>query len=885
MGNSSDEQSVRIIQTTDAYLENVSLVWLDAQLDTTHDCIEAKKRLLAIVNTFQTFIDVDKCITLLTTNPLNQQFCVVVSGAFSSQLISSIVHLPQVITIAIYCFRALKYTSEQNQNQDKLLGIFVDLNSILTALGKCITAYLSSLSTVSTLTVSTNGSSLKYLSKENAIFVWFHLLFHAQCRLPHTTEARIAMVDECKRLYSDNEVQLDQINEFAATYTPEQAVRWYTRDSFLYRIVNRALRTQNIDTIFIFYPFIGDLHDQLVSLHREFLELGAPTFLNVYRGQHIHVDELRKITNNIDGLLSMNSFFSTSFDRALSRVLAQQNTGLESILYEITIDTDVPAAPFSNVGEHSYFPGEQEIIFSVDAVFRVQSACQEIDEYGNVWIVKLRLIDERTEQQLTDLLDYFKHDIDERCSLLTLAELLAEIGDYEGSKKFIKRIRTDFSTDDPELLDLFDVDANKIEIAISLLEKKLTTYESTKAPCMPAGDMLKSKTLSNAAITQCDIGNYDQATLLFCHAIGLDKVSPSLDKRRVLSSWINIGSIIYKKGDIMKALEIYQKVLDVFEGVQVPATHPMLADIHDRIGISNERLGNVREAISHYDKSHAIRLVSLPAGHSSLARSHSNLGRMHRANSNYSVANHHFQSALAIDERPESRTDPIDLFNTLTGLANISRRQGKSNESLQYLERATSLVISDNHPDMAQIHQLMGTLQCDLGNFDKAHAAFQQAIVISRKSNNDLELAEILVDFGRVQCRMDKIEQALDSFRRAYIIREKFLPESEPTVAEVHYEIGSTYFKTNRPRKALCHFSRCLELEEKSLPENHVDLAQSNNSIAAVLHSMGLYDEALVFAEKALQIVLLTLDVADPLVILYQTNLTSLKEILSHRHH
>ncbi|CAM4983750.1 unnamed protein product [Rotaria socialis] len=771
MANSSDEQSVRIIQTTDAYLENVCLVWLDVQSDTTHDCIEAKTRLLSIVDTFQTFIDVDKCITLLTTNPLNQQFCVIVSGVFSAQLISSIVHLPQFITIAIYCFSALKYTSEQYQNQDKLLGIFVDLDSILTALGKCVAAYLSSLPTVSTLTVSTNGSSLKYLSKENAIFVWFHLLFHAQCRLPRTTEARIGMIDEWKRLYSDNEVQLDQINEFSATYTPEQAVRWCTCDSFFYRIVNRALRTQTIDTIFIFYPFIGDLHDERVSLHREFLELGAPNFLNVYRGQHIHADGLRKITNNICGLLSMNSFFSTSFDRALSRVLAQQNTGLESILYEITIDTDVPAVLFSNVGEHSYLPGEQEFIFSVVAVFRVESACQEIDEYGNVWIVKLRLIDERTEQQLTDLLDYFKHDIGERGSLLTLAELLAEIGDYEGSKKLIKRIRTGFSTDDPELLDLFDVDENKIEIAISLLEKKLTTYESTKAPCMPAGDMLKAKILSNAAITQCDIGNYDQATLLFCRAIGLGKASPSLDKRRILSSLINIGSLIYKKGDIMKALEIYQKALDAFEGVQVPATHPMLADIHDRIGISNERLGNAREAISHYEKSHAIRLLSLPAGHSSLARSHSNSCRIHRANSNYPVAHHHFKSALAIEERPESRTDPIDLFNTLTGLANISRRQGKSNESLQYLERATSLVISDNHPDMAQIHQLMGALQCDLGNFDKAHAAFQQAIVISRKSNNDLELAEILVDFGRVQCRMDKIEQAIDSFRRAYVIR------------------------------------------------------------------------------------------------------------------
>ena len=85
------------------------------------------------------------------------------------------------------------------------------------------------------------------------------------------------MVEECDRQYDDDIIEQKKIEEFRFSYQPDQAVKWHTRDSFVYRLINRALRVQDIDQILIFYPFTAELHDQLRILHGEFLELGPPT--------------------------------------------------------------------------------------------------------------------------------------------------------------------------------------------------------------------------------------------------------------------------------------------------------------------------------------------------------------------------------------------------------------------------------------------------------------------------------------------------------------------------------------------------------------------------------------------------------------------------------
>ncbi len=124
------------------------------------------------------------------------------------------------------------------------------------------------------------------------------------------------MVDKCRLDYVNNKIEEKKINDFANDYTPKSAVAWYTRDSFLYRLLNEALRTENIDDIFKYRFFIADLYQQLNELHTDCIQkrsvYNENVILTVYRGQSMYAMELKKIQDNIGGFISINTFFSTT---------------------------------------------------------------------------------------------------------------------------------------------------------------------------------------------------------------------------------------------------------------------------------------------------------------------------------------------------------------------------------------------------------------------------------------------------------------------------------------------------------------------------------------------------------------------------------------------
>ena len=63
--------------------------------------------------------------------------------------------------------------------------------------------------------------------------------------------AKKDFLSNCRSMYGDNSVQLQTIDRFAEEYQNfEQAIDWYTRDSFVYRLINQAVRSQNPDTIY-----------------------------------------------------------------------------------------------------------------------------------------------------------------------------------------------------------------------------------------------------------------------------------------------------------------------------------------------------------------------------------------------------------------------------------------------------------------------------------------------------------------------------------------------------------------------------------------------------------------------------------------------------------
>ncbi|CAF5167788.1 unnamed protein product, partial [Rotaria magnacalcarata] len=116
------------------------------------------------------------------------------------------------------------------------------------------------------------------------------------------------LINLCQKFYENNPKELSLVREFEQNYSSNQAVWWYTRDSFVYRLLNKALRVQNIDLLFLFRFFIRDIEVQLKQYR-------CSSLVRVYRGQLMSTDELDQLKMSLGEYISVNSFFSTSLNR------------------------------------------------------------------------------------------------------------------------------------------------------------------------------------------------------------------------------------------------------------------------------------------------------------------------------------------------------------------------------------------------------------------------------------------------------------------------------------------------------------------------------------------------------------------------------------------
>jgi len=84
--------------------------------------------------------------------------------------------------------------------------------------------------------------------------------------MPITEKAKIEMLNVSHRHDKNNVIELERINELEKTYTADKTIFWYTRDLFLYPLLNKAFLIDDIDIIFQFRLIIIDLFQQLTNL-------------------------------------------------------------------------------------------------------------------------------------------------------------------------------------------------------------------------------------------------------------------------------------------------------------------------------------------------------------------------------------------------------------------------------------------------------------------------------------------------------------------------------------------------------------------------------------------------------------------------------------------
>ncbi len=284
----------------------------------------------------------------------------------------------------------------------------------------------------------------------NGKFIYFQLLVDCIRRIKPNQNDKDELISLYKEEYSGNSIELRNICEFENNYSSEKALWWYTRESFFYKTLNKALRTQNIHMIYLLRSYINDIYYQLEKNQ-------SNSQLKVYRFQLISKDEFNHLLKNFDQFISINSFFSTSIQRDVATFymgnqFIQQNH-FQRVLFEIDALPYLNSKkPFANISLQGEFYNEFEVLFTPGSIFRLENIYLSDDQ---LWIIHLTSCNE-DEHHLKSVFNQMKqqNEIGET-DLRILAKFLTKMGKFDLAEYYYHRLINQISSDDPSLITLY----------------------------------------------------------------------------------------------------------------------------------------------------------------------------------------------------------------------------------------------------------------------------------------------------------------------------------------------------------------------------------------------------------------------------------------------
>jgi tetratricopeptide (TPR) repeat protein len=838
-------------------IQNFRLVWLTPYIDKSSvdfcDCITSLRR---VVNDTNIFTDVDECVNFLSEITDEKVFMILADALGECILVPLIYDMSQLDSIFVLCEDESRH-ERWKKNWPKIKGVFTEIGSICHSLEKAARRCDQNTISVSFLPIS--GATSESLDQLDQSFMYTQILKEILLEISHDEQFIKEFTAYCRRQYDDNDAELDNINTFEREYHLRSPIWWYTYTSFLYPTLNRALRTQEIETIIKMGFFIHDLHQQIEKLHSDQFGGQSRQALTAYRGQGLSKEDFEKLLKTKGGLMSFNNFLSTSKDRAVSFAFAdsnRDNLDLIGILFQINIDTSISTTPFALINEFSYYETEQELLFSTHTVFRI-GEIEQLDQSNRLWQVELKLTSDN-DLLLGALTERIRKETKGLSGWDRLGQLLVSLGHFEKAEEVYSALLDQKISNDAEKahyyhqLGVIKYSKGDYVMAMSHYEKSLEIQET-----LPQNHFDLTASYSNIGSVHVTMGECSQALSFYEKALQIRQNTLPSNHPDIATSYNNIALVYVNMGEYGKALSFYEKSLEMRQKT-LPSNHPDLAASYCNIGWVYGTMSEYSKALSYHEKALEIEQKTLPSNHPSLATSFSNIGSLYLNMGEYLKALSFYERNIEIRQKMLPSDHP-DLATSYNNIGLVYDNMGEYSKALSFYEKAIEIirkVLPPDHPDLATSYNNMGNLNVNMREYLKALSFYEKALEISQKAlpSNHPDLATAYNNIASVYDDMGEYSKALSFYERDLEISQEVLPPHHPDLATSYCNIGSVYDSLGEYSKALSFHEKALEISLKVLPPNHPDLATSYNNIASVYQNMGEYSKALSFYEKDLKI-------------------------------
>jgi hypothetical protein len=228
-------------------VQNHLLIWLDPNIDESIDFYQnAITQLRTIIDSVSTFSDLDQCVDYLT-DVVREKIFMIISEDISEQVVPCIHDISELDTIYIF-----------SNNEFEQEHLFIQWPKVKTkctqiiSIGKAIRQAVERCDRDSipiSFVSADDGTSDVNLDELDSSFMYTQVLKEILLNEEYNEQSIKDLVNYWRPLYIGNNKQLKFIDEFKRDYRSDMSIWWYTRDVFIYGILNRALRTLEADVI------------------------------------------------------------------------------------------------------------------------------------------------------------------------------------------------------------------------------------------------------------------------------------------------------------------------------------------------------------------------------------------------------------------------------------------------------------------------------------------------------------------------------------------------------------------------------------------------------------------------------------------------------------
>ncbi|CAF3622959.1 unnamed protein product [Rotaria sp. Silwood1] len=620
--------------------ENFIVFWLESNLNNLNEKIISQIR--SIVNMIEFFTDIDQCINALVEIKDVKVF-LIVSSSLAQQIASVVQKFTQVDSI--YIFSNFKSINEQwTEAYIKIKGTFNQIEALCKVLKETVHHLNNDLIPISIVT----EGSVNNLNELDPAFMYCQLLKENILTMQFNYEMEIEqLVEYCRPRYQETRRETKTFDQFKEEYRQKSPIWWYTEESFLYKMLNSALRTVDIELLIKMGFFIRDLHEQIKQVHSKLGSNKIPPI--VFRGQRLSNDDFAKLKKAKDGLIFFNNFLSTSTKREVAIDFAGFNKNIPNttcILFQIEINSSISSFPFAPISDLSAVKSEDEILFSMSTVFRIG----EIKIIENwLWEVNLTLTNDN-DPLLTRLTDHMRVSLGDGNGWRRLGQLTIKMGKFKQAEEIYNTLLKTISCDDKAERAFLHNQLGYVYKQQDDLTRAFSHYKHSleiSQSYMPSNDPRLSSTYSNIGGILKRVGELDGALKYYEHALKIDLGMPEPNPLEIATDYNNIGSVLDDQGKYSEARKNYKEALEI-KLDYLPPHHPSLATTYNNIGLVCRKMNDSSTALSCHQQALEIQQKSLLSNHPSLIVTHGNIAGILESLKRYNEAIEHAKIAVDI---------------------------------------------------------------------------------------------------------------------------------------------------------------------------------------------------------------------------------------------